>query len=180
MSWSSRFRRGAALLVAGAALAACGFKPLYGPGGGAALEADLGRVEIKPMAGRLGVEMYNRLRDRIAPRGIAEAPDYSLSVALETNSVGLITEQNSRIRRFDLVVTARYNLVDAETDAVALTGEASSAASYNVLDNASFATLSAEQDAERQAARTVGDQIALEIATFLHRKRREQAAGETP
>jgi len=160
--------------VVGVALAAllggCGFRPLYGEAGGQGVAASMGSVEVAPIRGRLGVDLYNRLRDRISPYGVEEgAAAYKLTVSLETSPVGLITDRSSQIRRFDLVVTAHYQLVEPVSGAIALKGDAVSAASYNVLENSSFATLSAEQDAQRQAARAVGDQIALELAVYFER-----------
>jgi LPS-assembly lipoprotein len=169
----------AAVLLAGlAALTACGFRPLYGQPDGRAVVGELAAIEISPLTGRLGVEIYNRLRDRLSPRGSPGDPRYLLAVSFETTRSGLVTERDSQISRFELGVNARYTLLDGRSGAPLSEGTARAVASYNVLEAETYATLVAEEDAGRKAAREVSEAIVGLIA--LHFERWHAGGAEAP
>ena len=154
------------------ALAACGFRPLYG-GGEGALTGALGAVEVRPLEGDIGVEVYNHLADRLNPpdRGEKRAI-YLLSVELQTASTREVISPDSRVRRFDLVATANYYLLESATSAVLEQGQTTVVTSYDVIVTASFATLSAERDARLRAGRELASSIVERIALFFDRRSR--------
>lgn len=166
----------AAVIVGGlaAGLAACGFEPLYGERGpdNRSVAADLAAIKISPIANRLGLELYNHLRDRLGPGGEPARPRYLLVVDLRTDTNARVTARDSQIRRFDLRLRAEYTLVDAATNAPLDRGRSHVVAAFNVVESASFATRVAEQDAGRKAAREVSEQITTMLALYFERQRR--------
>lgn len=159
--------KGLALFGVLLVLTGCGFRPLYGYRDGARLTHDLAAIEINPIPERLGVVVYNHLRDSINPKGQSASPTYRLAVELQSASRGLVTEKDSQIRRFDLLLFANYELLDHKGGAVFFQGEARGVASYNVVEDANFATLAARQDAGERAAKLVSDQIVQSLGLFL-------------
>ena len=178
MSWSRRGRpRRAAVLAAGlaAALAACGFQPLYkkdaqDPG----VTADLAHVRVlnvhadRPEYDRLGQQMHNLLVQRLNPEGAPAKPLYRLETTLGVlkERTGIqITEEATRAR---LTVSANFRLVDAGNNKALYSGSEQSVNSYNVADS-QFATMSAENDAARRAVREISEAIRLRLGLFFQR-----------
>lgn len=168
------------LALALSLVSACGFRPLYGHREGSRLAAEMAAIEVGPIPERLGVVVHNLLRDGLTPAGVPARPDFRLSVELRTASRGLVTEKDSQVRRFDLLLFANYVLLDAAGGGVLYQGEARSVASYNVVEDANFATLAAQQDAGERAARVVSDQIIAALALYFDSARRGLAEPVTP
>ena len=159
----------AALCLALAALAGCGFRPLYGESGGREVRAELARVEVAPIAGALGPELAESLEQALAPRGRGDGgARFHLGVALSQGSTPLITERDTKVRRYDFLLSARYTLSEAGTGTVLESGEVRSVTSYNVIESADYATLVAEQSAGRQAAREVSREIIDRLSLYFH------------
>ncbi len=192
-----RALRLAAALALPAALAGCGFRPLYGGARGNVAAADLAAVEVHAPLTRLGRILENQLIDDLNPGGLAVAKRYRLDLTLERNKKALAIQLDDTITRFDLTVSAIFALRPiAGADAgeppadVLAAGEASAddattaaegdagrpaplyrsavrrVASYNVIREP-FATLIAEQDAERRAAVEVSREIRTLLTIFF-------------
>ena len=162
MWWS----RGAAAAL-GLALAACGFQPLYGEREhGAETLAALADVRIAPIADRLGQVVRNHLLDSLTPRGTPAAARYRLTVTLRRAKEGLAFQQDESVTRFDITVTAEYELAEIASGDTVAKGTARSIASYNVV-RSDFANTAAERDAERRLARELSEEIALRLAVAI-------------
>jgi LPS-assembly lipoprotein len=70
------------------------------------------------------------------------------------------------ITRFNLTLTARFELVDATDGRVLYEDQVRRIASYNV-SRQPYATLSAEVDAERRVANEVGSNIRTVLAVYF-------------
>jgi LPS-assembly lipoprotein len=165
------------MLAAGlaAALAACGFRPLYmsdaqDPG----VTADLAKVRVLnvhtdfPEYDRLGQQMHDLLLQRLNPDGTPAKPLYRLETALSVlrERTGIqITEEATRAR---LTVSASFRLIDAGSNKTLYSGSEQSVNSYNIADS-QFATLSAENDAGRRAVREISEAIRLRLGIFFQR-----------
>jgi LPS-assembly lipoprotein len=64
---------------------------------------------------------------------------------------------------------ADYQLFDLGTGKLITRGNASSMASYSVVDS-QFATLSAEDDAKKRASVDLGDQLELRLALYFEQR----------
>ena len=69
-----------------------------------------------------------------------------------------------------LVISAKFELTDAETEESLLSGTIRSINSYDILDS-DFATLSAESDARRRAALDLATEIKSRLGIFLSQPR---------
>lgn len=171
MSWSRPLARRRCLGLGAAALlplaaGACGFRPLYGGAPGGETAAELASIEVVAPATLVGQFLKNRLLDDLNPSGMTVATRYRLTLDLRRNETALAIQLDDTITRFDLTLAAFFALTSLETGgaapaSAALEGGAASqpayrsavrrVASYNVVTDP-FATLMAEQDAERRAA----------------------------
>lgn len=174
-----------------AALAACGFQPLYkknalDPG----VTGDLARIRVLNVDAvpqvngvdtelqkndRLGQQMHNMLLQRLNPDGSPAEPFYRLETQLEVTKerTGIrITEEATRAR---LTVSVRFRLLDAANNRSLYTGTEHSTNSYNIADS-QFAALSAENDAARRAVREISESIRLRLGLFFQRARSGSAS----
>lgn len=161
----------AAALIS-ASVAACGFRPLHAPGGGAAPEV-LAGIEIAPMPDRLGRVVRNRLLDRLTPRGPSAAPAYRLAVSLRASREALAITREAATTRFNVSLEADYVLSSVATGEAVSRGRVRSVTAYNVVAS-DYANVVAERDAERRAAGEIADELKTRVAAFLARDARRR------
>lgn len=172
MWWRERATRrqalkGLALGLSLPALSACGFKPLYGERAvGQSAQAALETVRIVPIAERTGQLLYNRLRDRVNPRGKPAEPLYYLEVRLTERLDQVLLATDETATRVNLTVSANYDLKQASDAAVIFTGQSRSIVSYDIISS-QFATFAAERDARERAAGDLSEQIATRLAVYF-------------
>jgi LPS-assembly lipoprotein len=177
MSWSEPVapRRAALVLLAGAGAAivgGCNLRPLHGGTRGAELNRELAAIEVEPPGNRLAQTLRNFLIDELNPAGLAATPAYTLGFTLERARNALAIQLDDVATRYDLSLAATFEL-KAKADGRTLYRSAvRRVVGYNVRREP-FATLVAEQDAERRAAREVSRQIRTQLSLYL-----AQAAGE--
>lgn len=167
-------RRGflAFTLAAPAALAGCGYEPLYGdrgvPGGG--VETELAEIKITPLPDRRGQMLYNALLDRLNPHGEPKSPRYGLGVSLAEIRSTFGARRDTADTRANLQLVATFRLFDAESGVLLISETAEATASYNIL-RARYASLVSEQDARRRVTEMIADEIKIRLAAFLNRRR---------
>jgi len=164
MSWSERPPRRALLaaLLPVAALAACGFTPLYGEGAPASRMA--GRVEVPVIDGETGFTLRERLTASLGDPALA---DYRLEITLDLKRSGVALTKQDVTTRFDIVGTAAYRLVPTKGGTPVAAGVVRSVTGFSSPESETsfaFASLSAERDAERRLAVALADQILQRLA----------------
>lgn len=175
MWWrSARFALAAALFASfAAAPAGCGFRPLYGGADGERAAAALASVRVLPIEGALGVEMRNRLLDRLVPASFDIPPRYSLAVRVTASASAQLTERNTQIRRRRVVLNANYALASAADSRELLRGNARVETSYNIVAGEDYSTLIARRNAEEEAARDAAREIAERLTVYFRRRESE-------
>lgn len=149
------------LLLSLTALAGCGLRPVYGPGGpGLALR---GAVTVSTPDSREAFRLKARIEDRLGPPA---APAYALDVtlALSRQDVGVSTGQE--ITRYTLKGAAAFRLVALATGAEVTRGEVESFTNYSATGT-SVATLAAERDARDRLAAILADLIVTRLMIAL-------------
>jgi len=148
-------------------LASCGFQPLHGTGESyGETSAALRQVAVAPIPERIGQLLRIELGNRLNPDSVAVAPIYSLSVSVKESRRDLAVRKDATATRANLVIAATYELSDIKTQQALLKGTVRSINSYDILD-ADFATLSAEADARKRAARDLATEIRARLGAFL-------------
>src|SRR3712207_2344416 len=167
MSWSEPLPR--RLLLLGAAclpLAGCNLRPLHAGPRSAELNRDLAAIEVDPADSALDQTMRNFLIEELNPAGVQVPPAYRLTVNLQRARNALAIQLDDVATRYDLSLAATFEL-KAKADGRTLYRSAvRRVVSYNVRREP-FATLVAEQDAERRAAREVSRQIRTQLSLYF-------------
>ncbi len=168
MWWSEAARRGATIALA-LCLGACGFEPLYGPQSDGRSIIDITRaIDVAPIPDRLGQVVRNHLRQGLTPRGAPRAPRYRLVVTLRTTEEGLAFERDDSVTRYNVILSASYDLTDIKSGRHVSRGIVRSITAYNVVQS-DYATISAAQDARLRLAREVSTEIQTRLSMDLAR-----------
>lgn len=170
MWWSEpdRSRRWLGLLVVMAlpALASCGLRPIYGPQQEARTVPELAAIEVAEQGGARGQFFRNYLLDELNPSGTVVAPRYDLEVQLLEEQTDLAIQLNDTATRRNLILGAVFSLKRKADQQVVYSSATRRVVSFNVKSDP-FATLVAEQDAERRAAREVARQIRTMLSLYF-------------
>lgn len=152
MSWSRR-----AALAACGAVAACGFTPVYAPGGGgAALD---GAVLVRQLDTADGFVLARALRNRLGP---PDAVRYELSYSLRVSSEQVAITTDQITQRFNLIGQSPFRLTDAATGDVVVEGTAEAFSSYSALGT-SVAVEAAKRDGRERLMRLLADRIMTDL-----------------
>jgi LPS-assembly lipoprotein len=165
-----------------AALGACGFEPMYAPGGlrnAHGTAADLAAVEVAKIrndAGRefrVGQQLSNALEERLYATGV-DKPRYRLQLRVTENSEGFGFRPDESVTRYGLRLRADYQLVEIATSRIVLDESTQTYNSYDV-SQSDFATAMAERDMEDRLAKDLSDRIVSRLGRYF----RAEATPET-
>ena len=145
------------MLLAPLALVACGFEPIYGPGGtGTALQNS---VLVDAPDERFGYFLTREIEERL---GRAATPTYGLAMTIATKEERLAIDAEGNTRRFNLIGTVDYALRDMATGQIATSGTVENFTGYSATGT-TVATQAAEQDAQERLMVILADQIVTRL-----------------
>ncbi|MEM6938897.1 MAG: LPS assembly lipoprotein LptE [Pseudomonadota bacterium] len=137
--------------------AACGFQPVYGPGGsGAALQ---NRVRVDPPASQDSYILVREIEERL---GRSAAPDYSLSMIVKSSIAQLAIDREGDTGRFNRIAVVDYTLRDLNSGQVATSGQVENFVGYSATGT-TVETLAGERDAQQRLMNIVADQIVTQL-----------------
>lgn len=152
--WSRRAFLAAAVA---AALAGCGFAPVYGTGGdGAGLRGTVRAAEPDTDA---GFAFVRRIEERL---GRPEAARYDLTYAIAMAEAALAIDGSNNITRLNLEGRLDWSLVPTEGGAPALSGSESAFTGYSA-PASTVATLASRRDAGRRLAIILADRVVTRL-----------------
>ena len=126
-------------------------------------------VAVATIPDRAGQLVRKELLDRLHAGGAAAKPVFRLTVQLKESREGIAFQQDDSATRFNLRLSARFELVDSRNGASLLKGYSRAIAAYNVV-RSDYANLISERDAQKRAANSVADGIQSQIAVFFSRR----------
>jgi LPS-assembly lipoprotein len=139
-----------------AALAGCGFTPVYGPGGAA--EGLRGRISVATPADEEGAALVRRLEDRLGRSSNADLL-LSADIRLQESAVGFLPD--GELSRFSVDGQVDWELQDASGRTVA-SGQERSFTSYSATST-TVATTFAQRDARRRLMVILADRIVADL-----------------
>ena len=134
-------------------LAACGFQPVYAPGGTGAKLQDQMLVDEPDTAEGYFLTRYIETR-----LGRGGDPRYALGLNIAVTEEGLAINELGDTTRFNLLGAVDYSLRDTQTGAVVSSGRVDGFTGYSATGS-TVATLAAERDATERLMVILGDQI---------------------
>lgn len=142
-----------ALLFAPLALAACGFQPVYGPGGNGGILQN--KVLVDPPGSQDSYILVREIEERL---GRSDVPDFALSMVIRTNEAQLAIDREGDTGRFNRIGVIDYTLRNLNTGQVATSGQVENFVGYSATGT-TVETLAGEQDAQVRLMNIMADQI---------------------
>lgn len=142
------------------ALTACGFSPVYAQNSKSRQQFQ--QIFVSEIPKREGQILRGKLQDLLGGQG----NKYRLDIALTKERREFGIQEDLRISRYDVVLTADYSLFENETGLTVLKDSAKMYSSFNRTDS-EFSTFVAEEDAVEQAAEQLAYRINLKLASFF-------------
>jgi LPS-assembly lipoprotein len=158
----------AAAISTALGLGACSFHPLYArndssPGGQRVFHA----IYVDPIEGeRAGFELRDTLIDLLEGTGHQYDAIYRLKVVMKQTVEGTAILTNGNITRYTYTMVADYTLSNIHTGAEITRGSETSVGGYDVVASP-YATLVAQQDAQKFAAKDVADRIRIDLGVYF-------------
>lgn len=167
MWWSRRL----AIALLAAALAGCGFRPMYKQdtsSTGNTVDA-FSDILIEQANDRRDQLLRNDLLDLLTPLGSPDRPKYML-VYKVTESIGAVfTTRSEEVTRNNMNVSVAYSLREYETGKQVYAFDTSTYASYN-LTVADYSNLISEKNARVRALRDSAEQARIVLGNFFQRR----------
>lgn len=147
-------------LAAAAMVAACGFQPVYAPGGSA---RSIGPVTVTEIEGRTGFLVRQELQKRFQPGAQhAGAQPRTLTLKLQEDLIGVVSRLDGFAARSDLFGTVAYSLSPAEPGGAAISGFVQVSVGLNQ-DGAPFGDVALQSDAEQRLAVAIAERLYAEL-----------------
>lgn len=157
-----------------ALLSGCGFQPLYGKqASGRAVAPELGAIEINEIGEgterRIGQILKNELINRFTAGQGRQPTRYRLLVEIHQSTAALQIQTNDTMTRFNLVLTANFELYDSTTSTLLFSSTAHATGSYDVVVS-EYATLVAEEATAENSARDLSNTITNLLSLYFARQ----------
>lgn len=160
MSWSDR-RSLLLSFAAVAALSACGFTPVYAPGGSA--EGLRGAVTVAAPSDANSYELVKRLEERLG-RNLSAPYELSYKITTRSEDVGVTPRQE--ITRTQILGAVEFTVTSVASGDVVERGSLSNFTSYST-EGSTVSTASVERDANRRLMVMLADMMVTRFtATF--------------
>jgi LPS-assembly lipoprotein len=167
-------RRAFLILGSGAALAGCGFQPVYMPtasGQPGPAQRELAAINVTLIPDRPGMLLRQALQDRFEGAGDATARRYDLSVSFWISGSAVGMQPDTTITRVQLIGHATWTLLAEDPGRTNLTkGSARAADAENILDSQYFAADLETETIQKRLAAAVADQITLQLAAYFRKR----------
>jgi LPS-assembly lipoprotein len=174
-------RRGFLALGCGAALAGCGFQPVYMPtasGQSGPAQRELAAINVNLMPDRPSMLLRQALQDRFEGAGGGTARRYDLSVSYWISGDALGMQHDNTITRVRLIGRANWTLTAEDLAHTKITsGSARAADALNNLDTQIFASDLEVEAIQKRLAEALADQITLQLAAFFRKRAAATAVG---
>jgi LPS-assembly lipoprotein len=147
---------------------ACGFHPLYGTSleyGGA--RQVFATIYVDPIEGeRVGYDLRNSLIDNLHGAPKPTEARYRLKVTASQYLQGIAVANNAAVTRYNYTLDVTFELSDIHTNKVLKSGTEQTLSAYDVVTSP-YATLVAQQDAQRRGAQDVADRVSIELSAYF-------------
>lgn len=149
--------------------ASCGFKPLYNIND--PIDFSIQTIEIGEIKGDAGRTVRTHLINKIGRKGLT-AESKKLAVKINRTTNGIVTDENTRITRYEITLEAQYALFepsDLKGEEPITKGNFIARASYNVLLEEISLTLASEKAAIKKASMEIANMIVNDLAIYFSR-----------
>ena len=157
-----------AALAATFLVAACGFTPVYAPGGtGAALYGAVTVQAPETLGAKDDSDAYFLVQNLEERLGRTATGAYTLDLNLRTRSEGQAITADNEITRYSVVGYVDYILTRQADGMIVASGNVQNFTGYSATGS-TVETLAGERDAQRRLMTILADQITIELLTTVN------------
>ena len=157
-----------AAVLAAAALAGCGFTPMYASDG---LAPGLSSIQVSVPNGRLAYLLGESLNDQLA-RDRNEQPIYRLDVTIASRVFARGLNLDETAAYYEDNLTVQYRLIDIATGQVLKTNSLPVEVTY-AATNVPYAGVAAQEDAQQRAANEAAQRIRTDLGIYFATRARK-------
>ena len=152
--------------------AGCGFHPLFARHGeNAGGQQAFNSIFVEPVSGgRAGYELRDSLINLLRGTSRPDQARYRLKIVMKQSVEGTAVQTNGYITRYTYTMGADYELTNAHTGAELTKGTETTFSGYDVVASP-YATLVAQQDAQKFGAHEIADRIRIDLGVYFARQR---------
>ena len=156
------------LFIAHLLLTACGFQPVYKQSGtSTSLNESLKAIDVMLLRGTRAEQLFStELADLLDPQAQAATKPYLLELIYKRDEQPAIIQQDRKITRFRITLSANYLLREKTTGKVLTKGSVAERATYDELAN-QFANYSAQTDSEERAAKELAEKVRQRLLGYF-------------
>ncbi len=159
----SLLNRRTLLLALPLVAAACGFTPVYAPGGtGSALHGRIAVQAPEEITGATGTDAYFLVQNLEQRLGRGGSPDYKLDLTISTQEEGQAITAGNEITRYSVIGTVNYSLTELSAGNIVSSGTVRNFTGYSATGS-TVETLAGERDAHERLMVILADQITAQI-----------------
>ncbi len=152
-------------------LQACGFSPVYGTQSQSLdVREKLASVDVLPIQGRYGQILKSTVENQLNPLGLSPETKYQLKVTIVTSEAPVAIERDRTITRYQVIVTARYTLIDADTGETIRRGSLKRENGYDKTVS-EYSTFVVRKESIEQAVEAVAKDLSMMVTSSVIRQR---------
>jgi LPS-assembly lipoprotein len=148
-------------------ISACGFRPVHAPTQPQAMPSAtsplMQTIQVSLIPNRSGQILQTELEDLLHPDGQFPTPRYRLDTTLEETKQPIVIETNGRVSRYNLILLARYNLYEVQSNALISSGSVKRISGFNA-SLSDFSTFVSENDTHDRNLKQMAKDITLRLA----------------
>jgi LPS-assembly lipoprotein len=152
-----------------AALAGCGWEPLYADHETEPASADLRAIQVSPINERIGQRLEMGLRNSLNPANEPTPKLYLLKVTLVVSFADTGITSEGLGTRGTVQGSASYNLTDIKTNKVLQTSSLHAYESFDIQANG-YSTVVAQDDASTRIAEELRREIVTRLTLYMQKK----------
>lgn len=155
------------LLVVLSAITGCGFEPLHGRNERAARVNQMESVLIVTDNTRQGQLLKAEIQDQVNPTGMRAEKPFMMKITVTEVEAPVFINIDGTSSRGDMQYSSIYVLTRISDGKVIDSGSISRISSYNISENADYATFVSREDARKRGILELAQDYKLRMATLL-------------
>jgi LPS-assembly lipoprotein len=157
----------AAALTTLCVVSGCGFEPLHGRAQRAERASQIESVQIETDSTRPGQMLKAEIEDQINPEALRAEKLFLMSIRVAEVEVSLFINVDGTSSRGDMQYNSTYTLTRKADGKLIDRGKISRVSSYNISENADYATYVAREDARRRGVLELAQDYKLRLANLV-------------
>ena len=157
----------AVLLMMLSVVSGCGFEPVHGKVQRDARSNQMESISIQTDGSHVGQILKAEIQDQVNPAGIRSEKPFVMNITITEAELSLFINLDGTSSRGDMQYNSHYTLIRVKDGVVVDSGNVSRISSYNISENADYATFVSREDARKRGILEMAQDYKLRIANLV-------------